>query len=140
MTPHNRQTLYAHAKQGKLTTTKDALGKTVVDIAELQRVYGDLKGIPTETPERQPETDKDTALVPVVEDKTEIVELLKSQLQEAKQREHHLLTALHTAQKSLQSEQQKTERLMLPKPTKETPPQATERRAWWQKLRFTTLI
>ena len=55
LTPHNRQTLYAHAKQGKLTTTQDALGKTVVDISELQRVYGDLnKEYPSETPERHP--------------------------------------------------------------------------------------
>ena len=132
-TPHNRQTLYAHAKQGKLTTTKDALGKTVVDTAELQRAYGKLTGMPAETPERQPETPQDTALVQVEthQDNTEIIALLKSQLDEARKREHHLLTALHSAQNALQTEQQKTERLMIAPPSKETPPQTTGRRKSW---------
>ena len=81
LTPHNRQTLYKHAKEGKLTTTKDALGKVVVDTAELQRVYGNLN---VETPDtdnaRQSDTSESTALVPTVGDKTELVETLQSQV------------------------------------------------------------
>ena len=147
--PVSRATLRRHAKEGKFTTSTNARGFQTVDVAELQRVYSELntghletpQDTP-ETPERRHETPQDTALVQVEtpQDTLEIVDLLKSQLEEARKREHHLLTALHSAQRCLQSEQQKTERLMIPPADKETPPEASGWRNWRQKLRFTTLV
>ena len=131
LTPHNRQTLYKHAKEGKLTTTKDALGKTVVCVAELQRVYGNLN---VETPEtdntRQPDTPEPTALVPTIDDKTELVETLREQVK-------FLSTQLEVANREKQQllSLAETQVLALPKPVEES-----EKRHWWQRLRFATLI
>ena len=36
----SRGTLYKHIKQGKITTEKDELDNPVIDVAELNRVYG----------------------------------------------------------------------------------------------------
>ena len=38
----DRKTLYRHAKKGKLTVGKDSNGNPVIDVAELERVYGPL--------------------------------------------------------------------------------------------------
>ena len=51
-----RQTLYNHKKQGKLSFEKDRDGSPVVQVAELMRVYGELK-LPKPN---EVETDKDT--------------------------------------------------------------------------------
>lgn len=42
LTGKARSTLHRHIQQGKLSKEKDAQGNPVVDIAELERVYGPL--------------------------------------------------------------------------------------------------
>ena len=132
LTPHNRQTLYKHAKEGKLTTTKDALGKVVVDTAELQRVYGNLNIETPKTPEaddmRQAETPEPTALIPTVDDKSQLVETLQSQV---KFLESQLEVASREKQQLLNLAENQV--LALPNPEPEKKP-------WWLRLRFTTLI
>ena len=41
-TGKNRTTLYRHIESGKLSSEKDGTGNTVIDVSELQRVYGEL--------------------------------------------------------------------------------------------------
>ena len=150
LTPHNRQTLYKHAKEGKLTTTKDALGKTTVDVSELQRVYGTLNtGETPETPEaddmRQSETPEPTALVPTVDDKTELVETLQSQvkflstqLEVANREKQQLLNLAESQVLSVARHHDDSDRVAtdaLPKPEPEP-----EKKPWWLRLRFNTLI
>ena len=149
LTPHNRQTLYKHAKEGKLTTTKDALGKVVVDTAELQRVYGNLNVETPKTPEtddmRQAagashdgdyrrttpaETPESTALVPTVDDKSQLVETLQSQVK-------FLSTQLEVANREKQQLLNLAENQVLALPKPEPEP---EKKPWWLRLRFTTLI
>ncbi len=39
----SRKTIYRHIETGKLSAQKDTLGNTVIDIVELERVYGSIK-------------------------------------------------------------------------------------------------
>lgn len=43
LVPVSRTTLYNDKKQGTFTVEKNPKGRTVIDVAELQRVYGELK-------------------------------------------------------------------------------------------------
>ena len=136
--PVARSTFRKHAKAGKFSTSTNARGLQIVQVAELERFYdGKLKPLPNEngngngqheTPEtadidqnghsetpnidqsRQVETQPETQV---------IIELLKSQLQDtkaeladAKDRETKLLSMLET-------EQEKTKLLMLSPPPAE---------------------
>ena len=142
LTPHNRQTLYKHAKEGKLTTTKDALGKTTVDVSELQRVYGNLN---VETPDTPTETPESTALIPTVDDKSQLVETLQSQveflstqLEVANREKQQLLNLAENQVLSVARHHDDSDRVAtdaLPKPEPEP-----EKKPWWLRLRFNTLI
>ena len=46
LAPVSKSTLYNDRKSGKLSVKKNSKGRTVIDIAELQRVYGDLSKVP----------------------------------------------------------------------------------------------
>ena len=128
--PVARSTFRKYAKQGKFSTSTNARGLQIVQVAELERFFdGNLKPLPnandngaetqnlseidhnghietTKTEENgQPETETQTQ---------EVVELLKSQLADtkaelvdAKERETRLLSLL-------ENEQEKTRLLMLP--------------------------
>ena len=129
LVPVKRAALYWHAKEGKISTSKNAQGKTVVDVAELQRFYGNINqngnGAHTETDEtteREQNGQPETAKIEVngqheTQPQTqEVIELLKSQLSDmkteladAKDRETRLLSLL-------ENEQEKTRLLMLPPP------------------------
>ena len=118
LVPVKRAALYRHAKEGKISTSKNAQGKTVVDVAELQRFYGNINqnGNGTHT-----EADETTEIEQNGQHETqpqtqEVIELLKSQLADtkveladAKDRETRLLSLL-------ENEQEKTRLLMLPPP------------------------
>ena len=128
LVPVKRAALYRHAKSGELSTSKNAQGHLVVDIAELQRYYGKLNTNGTsrhsetseidncgqpETPEISENGHHDDTIQPQV-----VIDLLqkqlsdtKSELADAKDRERQLLSMLKT-------EQEKTKMLMLPKPKK----------------------
>ena len=52
LTPHNRQTLYKHAKSGQIDDNQRRAGKGCsLTSAELQRVYGNLNIETPKTPE-----------------------------------------------------------------------------------------
>ena len=127
LVPVKRAALYRHAKEGKISISKNAQGKTVVDVAELERFYGNINhngnGTHTETGETaekeqngQPETAKieENGQPETHAHTQEIIELLKFQLADtkaeltdAKERETRLLSLL-------ENEQEKTRLLMLP--------------------------
>ena len=127
LVPVARSTFRKHAKTGKFSVSKNARGLQEVDVAELERYYGSLKnsngngngqagehnGHP-ETPEIDPNGQVETQ-----PETQEIIELLKSQLEDtkaeladAKTRETKLLSMLET-------EQEKSRLLMLAPPSEE---------------------
>ena len=126
------KTLYRWIKAGKLSATKDALGVTVIDISELQRVCPNLK---TENAQQEqlvkvenlPEN-------PPVLSNTEIITLLRAQ---NRLLESQLQTANTEKASLLRTLESQSQVLALPKPEAET---ETEKKAWWRKLRFATLI
>ena len=122
-------TLYRDLKENKLSSTTDAKGKKVIDTAELERFYGQLKspslngagnnGISQSDPTEQngthgkPETDTSEhngtryghpAVIAVLEDQ---VTVLKSQLESEREEKVKRLDMLAI-------EQEKTKLLMLP--------------------------
>ena len=128
---------FKHAKAGKFSTSKNARGLQIVDIAELERYYEKLKPFPAdiqpvdqngepetnETNETdgngQPDTTETTEVDRNGQPETqagtqEIIDLLKSELADAKERETKLLSMLET-------EQEKTRLLMLPPPQDQQP-------------------
>ena len=121
LVPVKRAALYRHAKAGEFSTSKDTRGRMVVDVSELERYYGQLhqngngrhhetpdidKCGQVETPENVENGHRDSTIESQV-----VIELLKEQLADAKEREKQLLSLLKT-------EQEKTKMLMLPKPKK----------------------
>ena len=125
----SKTTLYRDLKENKLSSTTDAKGKKVIDTAELERFYGQLKSPslngagnngnsqsdPTEHngTHRKPETDNtehngtgngNPAVIAVLEDQ---VTVLKSQLESEREEKVKLLDMLAI-------EQEKTKLLMLP--------------------------
>ena len=137
--PVARSTFRKHAKAGKFSTSTNARGLQIVQVAELERFYdGKLKPLPNQngngngTAETQetvkidqngqvetPEIDQN-GQVETQPETQEIIELLKSQLQDtkaelvdAKARETKLLSMLET-------EQGKSKLLMLAPPADET--------------------
>ena len=144
--PVARSTFRKHAKSGKLSTSTNARGLQIVDIAELDRFYdGKLKPMPNgngqaETQEGNGSGQHETAnidgngQVEILEtdkaghletptDSSEVVELLreqladtKAELADAKSRERQLLSMLST-------EQEKTKLLMLAPPPGEPEPE-----------------
>ena len=135
--PVARSTFRKHAKSGKFSTSKNARGLQIVDIAELERFYEKLKPFPadiqpveqngqpetTETDETDGNGQTDTTETAEVDGNgqpettagtQEIIDLLKSELADAKERETKLLSMLET-------EQEKTRLLMLPPPQDQQP-------------------
>ena len=125
----SKTTLYRDLKENKLSSTTDAKGKKVIDTAELERFYGQLKSPsvngagnngnsqsdPTEQngTDGKPETnnlehnatvDGNPAVIAVLEDQ---VAVLKSQLECEREEKVKLLDMLAM-------EQEKTKLLMLP--------------------------
>ena len=154
--PVARSTFRKHAKAGKFSTSTNARGLQIVDIAELNRFYdGKLKAMPNgnETGEThevngngqhetanidgngQSEThETDKAGQPETPgDASEVVELLreqladtKAELADAKSRERQLLSMLET-------EQEKTKLLMLAPPEV---PESKKKPSVWGYLRL----
>ena len=132
LVPVKRAALYRHAKEGKFTTSKNAQGKTTVDVAELERYYGTLNTNGNEAHNGTGETDETAEMdgngqVETTAQTQEIIELLKSQLADtkseladAKSREKQLLSMLET-------EQEKTKMLMLAPPPQNQRPEKKEK-------------
>ena len=157
--PVARSTFRKHAKAGKFSTSTNARGLQIVDIAELNRFYdGKLKPMPNgngtgETHEgngsgqretanidghgqvETPKTDKAGHLETPI-DPPEVVELLreqladtKAELADAKSRERQLLSMLET-------EQEKTKLLMLAPPPGEPEPEKNKKSSFWGYFRL----
>ena len=67
LTGKSRVTIHRHIEKGKLTKEIDGTGNPVVDIAELERVYGTLKhpDLSQDVAEQQPETVNGNSLIQV---------------------------------------------------------------------------
>jgi septal ring factor EnvC (AmiA/AmiB activator) len=77
-----RGTVYAAAKNGKLSVTKNSQGHYQVDAAEMSRVYGQPKS------KEQPQQIQQTTIAADLMQKQ--IDLLERQLREAKEREDRL--------------------------------------------------
>ena len=153
--PVARSTFRKYAKAGKFSTSTNARGLQIVQVAELERFFdGNLKPLPNnngngngqpETHELsnidhngQPETaEKDqNGQVETQPHTQEIIELLKSQLEDtkaeladAKDRETKLLSMLET-------EQEKTRLLMIAPPPAEPEPEKKKNSSIWGYFRL----
>ena len=145
--PVARSTFRKHAKAGKFSTSTNARGLQIVQVSELARFYeGNLKPLSNqngngtvethETAEtakidengqrETPELDK-AGQVETPPHTQEIIELLKSELADAKEREKQLLSMLET-------EQEKTRLLMLAPPPAE--PEKKRKPSIWGYFRL----
>ena len=91
--PVSEATLRRNIASGKVSSEKDARGRRVIDSAELQRAYGELKSTgtddkPTETDNHKPMTEHDRAEIIAIKD-NQIADL-QSQLERAELREDTL--------------------------------------------------
>ena len=138
----SKTTLYRDLKENRLSSTTDAKGKKVIDTAELERFYGQLKSPsvngagnngnsqsdPTEqsgtdgnpasdNSEHNGTVDESPAVIAVLEDQ---VAVLKSQLECEREEKVKLLDMLAM-------EQEKTKMLMLP----QAAPEQVKNKASW---------
>ena len=82
----NRATIARHIKQGRLTATRDGNGNITIDMAELMRVYGELKSDGA-TNEQLHSRRK---VAPSISDKDALIATLTHSLEEARDREKWL--------------------------------------------------
>ena len=106
----SKTTLYRDVKENRLSSTTDAKGKKVIDIAELERFYGQLQSPSVNGAGHNGTVDESPAVIAVLEDQ---VAVLKSQLECEREEKLKLLDMLAM-------EQEKTKLLMLPQ-TEATP-------------------
>ena len=114
-------TLHRHTKAGTLSCTTNPQGHKVVDVAELERVYGPLEN-PHENGNGSHENVKQEDMRKV--ENPEIVEVLREQIAMLKSQ---LETANNEKQQVLRILENQT--LMLPAPEK-------KRHGWWGYFRF----
>ena len=134
LTGKSDKTLYRHISQGKLSATRNAQGQKVVDVAELQRVYGDLRtenrsentveNADEKTQEivRLPENAQPAPSEALLTAQQSEIEFLRGQLKVANEQTARLLSA------------QETLTLALPKP--EPDPEPKGEKAWWRLWGF----
>ena len=86
----SRSTLYRHVAKGKVSSLKDERGKTYFALSEVERAYGKWEtwNRNTATPDGKPDGTDETARVSALEME---VSLLKTQLEEARQRENQYI-------------------------------------------------
>ena len=89
----DRNTIKRYLSDGRLSSTKDASGKVVIDTAELMRVFGELKAENTkDAPEGAPAESPESTTV------HQVVEALQEQLRAANAREEWLKNQLEAEQ------------------------------------------
>ena len=126
------KTIYRHIKEGKLSTTLNALGQKVVDIAELERAYNFQT--PVENANQEKMVKVENPPVPVLNN-AEIITLLRGQVRMLESQLEVANTEKASLLRTLESQSQVP---ALPKPEGVVEPE-TEKK-WWKKLRFATLI
>lgn len=112
----DRGTIQRYIKQGKISTTKDTAGKVLIDTAELLRVFGELQqdGNRRNAEKQQDATPANHILQLTIET---LREQLKTQQQEASEREAWLKSQLEAEQERYKELAQK----MLPSGEPSTP-------------------
>lgn len=105
----DRNTVKRYLKDGRLTGTRDASGKTVIDTTELMRVFGSLvtdgsTGAPVDRASSSPENTTIHQLT---------IETLVQQLQAAQEREKAALGREEWLRSQLAAEQERTRALEL---------------------------
>ena len=144
LTGKSIKTIYRHISQGILTCSQNAQGQKVVDIAELERVYGTLNTpIENSVDSHENHTQEDVRTLenlqpafnpPAIREAPEIVNLLQSRIEsletQLERANQHLESASSEKASLLRSLENHT--LMLPKPQDEP-------RKWWQ-VRFSNLL
>ena len=97
--PIGKTKLYQDAKNGIITTEKDYQGKKVVDVSELQRVYGKLRNPETDIERTEPNTNgqaengtkQSSHQFAIVQNLEKQVSALETQLELATDREKALI-------------------------------------------------
>ena len=144
LTGKSIKTIYRHISQGILTCSQNAQGQKVVDIAEMERVYGTLNTpIENSVDSHENHTQEDVRTLenlqpvfnpPAIREESEIVNLLHSRIEsletQLERANQHLESASSEKASLLRSLENHT--LMLPKPQDEP-------RKWWQ-VRFSNLL
>ena len=144
LTGKSIKSIYRHISQGILTCSQNAQGQKVVDIAELERVYGTLNTpIENSVDSHENHTQEDVGTLenlplafkpPAIREASEIVNLLHSRIESLEiqlaRANQHLESASSEKASLLRSLENHT--LMLPKPQDEP-------RKWWQ-VRFSNLL
>lgn len=106
-----RSTLYRDINNGKVSITKDAKGRSFIDVSELERVYGKvtLSDMSESVSIQQSDTvEKDTLLQREIELLREHIDILKDERDDLRQRlnaeaeERKKLTLMLTHQKEIQ--------------------------------------
>ena len=131
LVPVGKTKLYADAKEGIFSTEKDHRGKMVVDVIELERVYGKLRNPDAEDERTEMNgnghAENGTETSPQQSDIVQLLEIqvsdLENQLQQSGERERELKAqvAEEKVEKNklldlANSLQKQNELLMLPKP------------------------
>ncbi len=112
----DRRTLQRHIKQGKLSCEIDSSGHKLIDISELQRVYGEIKEptAPTALRQSNPESQYVTL---ILEQRIKYLERQVEELREDKEKLHQDKEAYRQESgkllQMLETEQQKTQTLLL---------------------------
>ena len=97
LVPVSESTLRRDVKRGKVSSEKDATGNLVIDIAELERVYGKLQSDDIQNDSQKKGTDTDV-IVNLLEER---ISELKAQLEKSEARESQLLELLAIKEKNL---------------------------------------
>jgi len=122
MTGKSESTLRRDVKKGKTATDRDERGYMIFDVAELQRVYGELKNTGDDAPSVEQSNDNgmtepDSAEVLAIKD-NQIVDL-KSQLEKAEMRETALIDEKSKLLDLLAAEKEEKRALIPPPEEKE---------------------
>lgn len=88
----DRNTIKRYLKDGRLSSSKDASGNTVIDPAELMRVFGPLVSDGTTNAQGLPASAPDTPVF------NQVIEALREQLRAAQEREEWLKSQLEQEQ------------------------------------------
>ena len=131
MTGKSESTLRRDVKKGKVSAGRDARGHLQFDIAELQRVYGEMKT----TGEDAQSTEQGNGKAMTGHDGSpKIVALLENQIQDLKAQLEKADAQLEIATTEKSKLLDLTDRLQKQNEVLMLPPEPQTKRNWWQKL------
>jgi excisionase family DNA binding protein len=121
----SRRTIQRSIQSGRLSATTTATGERAIDTAELLRVFGPLRQVPSDTPASMSQ-----AVAPdVAPDATALmlVDVLREQLKQAHEEKARLLALLEAEQQARRDLEQK---LLPPPPPQPEPPPHRHHQLW----------